>query len=51
MNRFVVVDENGEVYGPFESEFEATNWANTSVYVDFTVEPFDTRTMELTNRG
>ncbi len=51
MNRFVVVTEDGEVYGPWESEFEAENWANTAIYVAFTVELFDTRTMVETNRG
>ena len=51
MDRFVVVTEDGEVYGPWESKFEAANWANTWVYVDFTVEPFDSTRMVETVRG
>lgn len=53
--RFVVVTEvegfEPEYYGPFESEHEAKNWANTSVFVDFTIEPFDRNQMEETYRG
>ena len=51
VNRVVVITEDGEYYGPFETEHEASNWANTNVYVDFTVEPFDTNKMVETNRG
>ena len=51
MDRFVVVTEDGEYYGPFESTHEATNWANTAIYVDFAVEPFDPSKMEETYRG
>lgn len=53
MDKQVVVTEDGEVYGPFESREAATEFADGEygIYVGYTVEPFDTNTMVETNRG
>ena len=51
MKRFVVVTEDGEVYGPWESTFEAQNWANTYVVVDFTIAPIPRAQVPGTDKG
>lgn len=53
MNEVVVVTEDGEVYGPFESNEAAVNFADGEygIYVGYTVEPMNPATMVVTDRG